>query len=189
MNALKDVMSIIDKNAHSLPEGDYLRICNALNMAYKRNEGYPYIFNHQEQIVNADNEDQHSSDYFLNYYVECAISVEQFFIEQQIDSLLRLRDMYKPLKRISKNVKEKAIQHYCIIHNIDDIEDNEGALKEHLDRTGYVIGDGSKPFTEAVNIIYRSYMDLENQFRRKCIRLIDDRIKSLDWKIDELDQM
>jgi hypothetical protein len=182
-------MTLIDKNAHLLPEGDYISVCNLLRDAYKVKSGTRYIFDHDEHVINVNNQDAASSEYFLNHYVDSAIFIEKKIIERQIDTILCIRDEYKPLKRITKNVKEKAIGHYCNIHEIHDIEMTEDGLRKYLDETDHCIGDGRKTFEESVKSIYESYMGLENQFRWKCMRLIDERVKSLDWHIDELEQM
>ena len=190
MEDLRAVMQIIDKNSPLLPEGDYLELCNRMKKLYKVKGGYRTLFNYDQPIINpnviVDGEAVH---YFEDYYFDTALVLDRHYLEMQMEYLLSERDRYKPLKRMTKNVKRDAIAHYCNLHNVLLDEYTAENLKFYHDEYGFVLGDPNTPFDQALNQMYKSYMFIENEFRYNTRRLIEKRIERIDALIDELENM
>jgi hypothetical protein len=106
-----------------------------------------------------------------------------------MEYLLSERDRYKPLKRMTKNVKRDAIVHYCNLHNVLLDEYTAENLKVYHNEYGFVLGDANIPFDQSLKQMYKSYMFIENEFRYNTRRLIEKRIERIDALIDELENM
>ena len=191
MEDLRAVMQIIDKNSPSLPEGDYLELCNRMKKLYKVKGGYRTIFNYDTSIIEQHLiiDDEDAINYFEDYYFDTALVLDRHYLEMQMEYLLSERDRYKPLKRMTKNVKRDAIAHYCNLHNVLLDEYTAENLKVYHNEYGFVLGDPNTPFDKALNQMYKSYMFIENEFRYNTRRLIEKRIERVDALIDELDNM
>ena len=52
MDALKNIMRVIDDNSHNLSEGDYLTLCNLLKNVYKskNSQQLPTLFDYENFI-------------------------------------------------------------------------------------------------------------------------------------------
>jgi len=191
MEDLRAVMQIIDKNSPLLPEGDYLELCNRMKKLYKVKGGYRTIFNYDTSIIEPHLiiDDEDAINYFENHYFDSAISLDRHFLEMQMEHLLRERDYCRPLKRITKRVKTRAIMHYCNLHNVVLEDVTPECLKAFHDEHGFILGDRSVSFEEAAEQMYKSYLFIENEFRQKTRRLIEERIERIDALIDEVENM
>ena len=190
MEDLRAVMQIIDKNSPSLPEGDYLELCNRMKKLYKVKGGYRTLFKYDQPIINPnDVVDGDALVYFEDYYYDTALVLDRHYLEMQMKYLLCQRDMYKPLKRMTKAVKRDAIVHYCNLHNVLLDEYTIENLRFYHDDHGFVLGDPNTPFDKSVKQMYKSYIFIENEFRRNTRCLIEKRIERIDALIDELENM
>jgi hypothetical protein len=190
MEDLRAVMQIIDKNSPSLPEGDYLELCNRMKNLYKVKGGYRTLFNYDNPIINP-NAVVHGDAvvYFEDYYYDAALVLDKHYLGMQMEYLLSEKDMYKPLKRMTKSVKRDAIIHYCNLHNILLDEYTEENLKVYHNEYGFILGDENVSFDQSIKQMYKSYVFIENEFRYNTRRLIEKRIERIEALIDELENM
>ena len=189
MEDLRAVMQIIDRNSDSISEGDYLELCNRMKKLYKTKGGYRTLFNYEEPMVDTLNQSDATIDYFENHYIDRALDVDKSFLEIQMDYILRERDAHKPIKRLTKRIRETAISHYCTMHNIILDENTPECLKSFHEESGYILGDLQDTFEVALDKLYKSYMYVENQYRYNLRDLVEKRAERMAWMIDDLDSV
>jgi len=179
MNAIKKIMSLIDKNSQVLPEGDYLEICQALKEAYQDPSKPAPIF--RETVMDDLGEDDDSTSYFTEYYNDYAFSIECDYNNTQIEILKKMCADMKPLSYATATIKDLAIRHYCSINHIHDIELTEEGLQRYLEETGNVLSatHEKQGFKPAVRQMYKSFLVLENTFREECVEAFKNKIREI----------
>jgi len=91
MDALSDIMCIVDRNSEKIPEGDYLEICGKMKNLYS---------NYKKTVI-------------FNY----EIPTEEIY--RRIKFCERHTKKLKPFKRITKTLKEMAILKYADTHGYE----------------------------------------------------------------------
>lgn len=179
MNAIKKIMTLIDKNSQVLPEGDYLEICDALKEAFHEPSKSASIF--PGTVMDELGDDDDSASYFTEYYNDYAYSIECDFNHTQIEILEKMCADMKPLSYATASIKDLAIRHYCSINHIHDIEFTEDGLRRYLEDSGNVLSatHEKRGFKTAVKEMYKSFLLLENNFRRECVQAFNDRIREI----------
>jgi hypothetical protein len=169
MNELLQVMQLIDKNSNKLPEGDYLEICNHLKEAYNKRADPVYLFDYETFSIPEIGPTPEVFQYFRDYYFDKALGIDSDFIQGQINYLEKELLDGQPIKRITKNVRSDVKRHYCFIHGLDTEEVDVG-------------------FTEADwNQMCKTYVETENNFRKKYCEAIGKRLEWLeesDYRLD-----
>lgn len=171
MDDLLKAMQLIDKHSDKIPEGDYLDICNRLKNAYNKRTDPVYFFDYENFAILPIGPTAETFQYFHDYYFDKALNLDSEFIQGQISHLQKEFEDARPIRRITKNVREKVIRHYCNIHGRDVEEVQIRFSKKDLD------------------MMYRAYIDVENDFRTKYRESIEKRIQWLEQSDDRLDDM
>ena len=171
MDDLLQAMQLIDKHSDKLPEGDYLDICNRLKNAYNKRTDPVYFFDYEDFAILPIGPTAETFQYFHDYYFDKALNLDSDFIQGQISYLQKELNEARPIKRITKAVKEQVMRHYCLIHGID-VEDVQ-------------IGFSKNDW----NLMSKAYIDVENNFREKYREAIEKRIQWLEQSDDRLDTL
>lgn len=171
MDDLLKAMQLIDTHSDKIPEGDYLDICNRLKNAYNKRSDPVYFFNYEDFTILPIGPGAETLQYFHDYYFDKALNLDSDFIQGQIRYLQREFEEARPIRRITKTVKEQVMRHYCNIHgiNMEDVQ----------------IGFSKNDW----NTMSKAYIDVENDFRAKYRDVIDRRIQWLEQSDDRLDDM
>jgi len=179
MNAIKKIMTLIDKNSHTLPEGEYLEICQALKEAYQDPSKPASIF--RDTVMDELGDDDDSSSYFTEYYNNFAFRIECDYNYTQIEMLKKMCVDMKPLSYATAAIKDLAIRHYCSINHIHDIEFTEDGLRQYLEDTGNILcaTHEKRGFKPAVKQMYKSFLVLENTFREECVEAFKHKIREI----------
>jgi hypothetical protein len=180
MNAIKKIMTLIDKNSQALPEGDYLEICDALKEVYDEPSSDPVIFKRPVMLDLAD-EDDSSTRHFHDYYNDYAHSIECDYAHTQIEILDKMCVDMRPLRYVTAPLKDMALRHYCSINHLHDIELTEEGLRKYLEDSGNVLSatHERRGFKAAVKEMYKSFLVLENTFRGECVQAFRDKIREI----------
>ena len=190
MEDLRSVMQVIDQNAHILPEGDYLKLCNLMRKLYTNTsqKSMQTIVDYETFDISTLHESDEVLDHFHDYFYNESLMNEECFIGSQIEYLLRELEYNKPMKRITKHVKTTAIIQYCSLHGIHLDTYDEDTLRQRMDERGCDIGDSGTKFEKGVQKLYRSYMALENTYRSMYRAALNRRICELRAWIEDLSQ-
>jgi hypothetical protein len=142
MEALTNMMSIIDLNSESIPEGDYLKLCNLMKVLHtaipKPLPGVPFSARPQLPLSLREDSVRDQRAYA--------------FAEERV---LRINQQLKRLKirqRITVGVKEDAVRDCCRRLGFNITDYNVEALREK----GVLIPDE--------RAFYKSYLDKETWF-------------------------
>lgn len=193
MDELLSVMQLIDKNVDKLPEGDYLEICNRLKKAYNKRADPEFFFDYETFDIPPLGPTQEVHDYFRNYYMDQAISLESDYLSGQIDYLRKELEGTHTLKRRTKFIQETCVRHYCLSNNLDpedyinyiirseDGEDRESTWEDTLTRLHITKQD--------VMNMAKNYMCIENTFREKYREAIERKLEKLEEAEDKLDEI
>ena len=109
MDELLSVMQLIDKNADKLPEGDYLEICNRLKNAYNKRADPEFFFDYDNFNIPQLGPTQEVHDYFRNYYMDQAISLESDYLSGQIEYLRKELENTHTLKDEPNSFKKPVL--------------------------------------------------------------------------------
>lgn len=167
MDDLLSVMQIIDRNADKFAEGDYLQVCNFLKKAYNKRSDPVYFFDYENFATLPFGSSEYEIQYFYDHYFDKALNFDSDFIQGQIQYLRKELYQNQPIQRISKTIRESVTRHYSIMY---------GAHVEDIN-------------TNVVTSMCRSYIQIENDFRRKYRDAIEKRIEWLEQADDRLDDM
>jgi len=191
MEDLRTVMQVIDQNAHNLPEGDYLKLCNTMRKLYKdkNSQNLRTIVDYENFNILPENESDNVLDHFHDYYYNESMMNEEYFIENQIEHLRRELSLNNPIKRVTKSIKEKAITQYCALHGIYLEYYDEETLRKRMDEHGCDIGDSGTKFDKGVRRLYKSYIAFENAYREIYRRGLNRKISELNGWLESLDDM
>ena len=193
MDELLSVMQLIDKNVDKLPEGDYLEICNRLKKAYNKRADPEFFFDYETFDIPPLGPTQEVHDYFRNYYMDQAISLESDYLSGQIDYLRKELEGTHTLKRRTKFIQETCVRHYCLSNNLDpedyinyiirseDGEDRESTWEDTLTRLHIT--------KQEVMNMAKNYMCIENTFREKYREAIERKLEKLEEAEDKLDEI
>lgn len=193
MDELLSVMQLIDKNVDKLPEGDYLEICNRLKKAYNKRADPEFFFDYETFDIPPLGPTQEVHDYFRNYYMDQAISLESDYLSGQIEYLRKELEGTHTLKRRTKFIQETCVRHYCLSNNLDpedyinyiirseDGEDRESTWEDTLTRLHITKQD--------VMNMAKNYMCIENTFREKYREAIERKLEKLEEAEDKLDEI
>ena len=169
MDDLLQVMQLIDKHSTVLPDGDYLEICNHLKNAYNKRVDHVYFFEYDTFSIPQIGTTTEVFQYFSDHYFDKAVCIDNDFIQGQITYLEKELLDNQPIKRITKKVRSDVKRHYCFIHGLDTEEVDVG-------------------FTEADwNQMCKTYVETENNFRKKYCEAIGKRLEWLeesDYRLD-----
>lgn len=193
MDELLSVMQLIDKNVDKLPEGDYLEICNRLKKAYNKRADPEFFFDYETFDIPLLGPTQEVHDYFRNYYMDQAISLESDYLNGQIEYLRKELESTHTLKRRTKFIQETCVRHYCLSNNLDpedyinyiirseEGEDRESTWEDTLKRLHLTKYD--------VMNMAKNYMYIENTFREKYREAIERKLEKLEEAEDKLDEI
>jgi hypothetical protein len=163
MEALSNVMSLIDQNSESIPEGDYLKLCNLMKVLHtaipKSQPSVP--FSARPQIPLSLREDSVRDQ---RAYA---------FAEERV---LRINQQLKRLKirqRITVGVKEDAVHDCCRRLGFNITDYNVEALREK----GVLIPDE--------RAFYKSYLDKETWFMTQKRTELLRELPALEERRDE----
>tara|TARA_B110000305_G_C19398164_1_gene618630 strand:- start:103 stop:618 length:516 start_codon:yes stop_codon:yes gene_type:complete len=171
MDSLMRAMQLIDKHSDQIPEGDYLEICNNLKKVYNKRTDPIFLFDYDEFYICTDIEDQNIKRYFTNYYFDRALEIDADLVSIQINYLENELLTHRPIRRISKPLRERVLRHYCRIYNIN-IEERY----QHFD---------NKFITKCCRI----FIELENEFRSNYTEAINKRIYILEDTVENLNEL
>ena len=184
MENLVKIQGFIDKHANTTPEGEYLELCNATRDLF-RCKTDSYVFNHEYKILEDDEDEDETVEYFNKGYKERIKSYEIKILNNYAFMLeCELKDL-KELKRITKSIRFKAVKHYCRIHNIRLQEYTPEGLKKKQEEGGYIFTN-HKNFEKGFDNLCKSYMSIQNNFMEECSEKISDKIEDLYDQIDRL---
>lgn len=189
MEDLQNVMRVIDKNSDKLPEGDYLELCNLLRNVFRNEERKVVntIFNYENFDLYVPGQHPRVTDYFFDNYFTTSINHDRTFLRSQIAYLEGELEYSRPLRRISKYVKQDALIHYCSMNDINIDECNEESLKQYKINNGTYADD--RTFKKYIHTICKGYMHIDNIYRVMYSNLILDRIERLSACLDDLDDL
>lgn len=164
MEALSNVMSLIDQNSESIPEGDYLKLCNLMKVLHtaipKSQPSVPFSTRpHQLPLSLREDSVSHQRAYA--------------FAEERV---LRINQQLKRLKirqRITVGVKEDAVRDCCRRLGFNITDYNVEALREK----GVLIPDERS--------FYKSYLDKETWFMTQKREELLRELPTLEERRDE----
>lgn len=171
MEDLLQAMQIIDKHSNVLPEGDYLELCTHLKKAYNQRVDPVYFFDYENFDILRVTSTEEAHKYFHDYYFDKALNMDSDFIHGQISYLRKEIAEAQPIRRITKNVRERVMRHYCCMHGLGD----EDVVIEF-------------PEKDMLSMC-RAYVDMENDFRRRYRESIEKRLEWLEQSDDRLDDV
>jgi hypothetical protein len=191
MEDLRTVMQVIDQNAHNLPEGDYLKLCNTMRKLYKdkTSQHLQTIVDYENFDIITENESDDVLDHFHDYFYNESMMNEEYFIESQIEHLRRELLLNNPIKRVTKAIKERAITQYCALHGIQLECYDEETLRKRMDEHGCDIGETGTKFNRGVRRLYKSYIAFENAYREVYRRGLHRKISELQGWLESLEEM
>ena len=167
MNDLRQVMQLIDKHSSILPEGDYLELCKHLKNAYNRRADPVYFFDYENFSVLPVGSTPETNKYFQEYYLDKALNIDSDFLLGQIIYLQKELMDAQPIRRITKTIRERVIHHYRMIHGVDTEEFPKKTLQ----------------------IMCKSFIDTENEFRERYCATVEKRLEWLDEADHRLGEM
>ena len=164
MEALSNVMSLIDQNSESIPEGDYLKLCNLMKVLHtaipKSQPSVPFS-TRPHQLPLSLREDSVRDQRAYAFAEERVLRINQ--------QLKRL----KIRKRITVGVKEDAVRDCCRRLGFNITDYNIEALREK----GVLIPDE--------RAFYKSYLDKESWFMTQKREELLRELPALEERRDE----
>jgi hypothetical protein len=171
MDDLLQAMQIVDRVSTSLPEGDYIEICKHLKNAYNKRADPVYFFDYENFSVPEFVSSPEIFRYFYDYYFDKALCLDSEFIHGQISYLEKELLNSQPIKRITKKVMSDVKRHYRFIFGIDD-ETSDMEFSDSEWRQ-----------------LYKTYVQTENNFRKKYCDSIAMKLAWLEESDYRLDSM
>jgi len=167
MDDLLRVMQLIDENSRVLPEGVYLEVCNHLKNAYNKRTDPIYFFEYDTFSIPEIGPTPQVLQYFSDHYFDRALCIDSDFVHGQITYLEKELMYNQPLKRITKKVKNDVKRHYGFICGLEE------------DDMGFSESDW--------NQLYKRYVEIENDFRKRYCESITKKLEWLEESDDRLD--
>tara|TARA_B100001142_G_scaffold154533_2_gene154985 strand:+ start:1711 stop:2409 length:699 start_codon:yes stop_codon:yes gene_type:complete len=125
MEDLKQLMQLIDEHSHTLPEGEYMKMCQNMKNIYPVVEKQQENEVFSELLSNAtDDFDQHLTEFYANPWgldrphqdadVERTLLHQEFlFIGMEIKEKKNELKLHKVIQNVTQAVKTKAVEDYC----------------------------------------------------------------------------
>lgn len=181
MEALRSLMQIVDSHAESIPEGDYLRMCNNLKEIHdtipKHDDPPVSDFRMPVQSIPfsvrvPENDEDEEYVSIHEEWVYCNNCIQE--LDRRRDEIIRERNKLKVIKNVTKKIKNDAIRNAAFqnfggdtnIKTIDDLRSN-----------GLNILD-EKEF-------YRAYILLRNERTRDNLVMFAERELEISDRIEE----
>jgi hypothetical protein len=137
MDNLRQAMQLIDECTDILPEGIYMKLCSYLKNVYNKHTEPVYFFNHDNM-----------NDRFRSR----SIQLDRDFIYGQLIYLEKDLENYKPVKRITKHIRDQVSFYYRV--------------------------DETELHTKGFNDLCKNFLIEENAFREMYRESI---IKKIEW--------
>ena len=191
MEDLRCVMSIIDRHADKLPEGAYLEVCNHLQHAYREGnkKEMATIIDYENFDITLDDQPNNVLDHFYDYYYNISLMNEESFLHAQKRYLHTELNSNEPVRRITKSIKYEAIKQYCMLHRIVLDQYDEEHLRIYLDQYECDLGDPGTSFEKGIKNLYKSYIALENTYRRTYSSGIEKKLNIINGWLENLEGM
>jgi hypothetical protein len=189
MDDLKNVMRVIDKNSDKLPEGDYLELCNLLRNVFRNQERKEMnnLFDYENFHIHVNGQSDDVLDYFYDIYFQTSLDNECMFLKSQMTYLESELEIYRPIQRISKNVKLDAIRHYCSLNKISIRHYTPDTFREYQMQNNLYTDE--KKFQKGLRNICKGFIHMENTYRTMYRGIIMDRIEKIEGWMEEIQDM
>ena len=146
MEAIREVLALLDNNSEALPEGDYLNACNRLKEIYKEMEDMPLYDTVSDSDVPVEEEHpprQVPRDMLSDIEIHRRIKYHQKIIKE-----------HKEFKRLTKRLKVLAMKQYAKFNGV-----NENNIDEIIEMVKRDFGDNEKRQRER---FYMPYLEFAN---------------------------
>jgi len=174
MDNLLRAMQIIDGHSDKLPEGDYLELCNLLKDAYNKRSDPVFFFDYDAFDIPPIGSSMEIFTYFHDMYFEKALDLDSDYIDGQIQYLDKEFNYYRPIRRVTKNIKDSVLKHYCNIYDLP-----------HEDMTLEQLEIGKDTFHN----MCKTYINVENHFRMRYREAIEKRIQWLEEANERMESL
>jgi hypothetical protein len=190
MDDIRHIFNIIDKNSNTIPEGDYIEVCNKLKGVYNHilSDTTPTLFDMNQYQVQPVNVDENSAYFLMQEFFDQTRNFEIDFIEAQIRRLNDMLTWVQPIYRIGKEIKKLAIRHFCVINVIEEYEGSL-TLQPLLEYCRELNRFGDQYIKREIRRLCKVYKDIENRYRIMCRTVIEQRLSQLMHKLQELEYM
>jgi len=145
MDAIREVLSLLDRNSEALPEGEYLNACNKLKDIYNRMENMPLYDtvsdDESEEIENSPPRDP-----------RLMMTITE--IHKRIKYHQKMIREHAGFNRLTKRLKILAMQQYAKFNGV-----NENNIDEIIEMIKRDFGDNEKRKRER---FYMPYLDFAN---------------------------
>ena len=142
MDAIREVLSLLDRNSEALPEGEYLNACNKLKDIYNRMENMPlYDTVSDDELENSSPRDP-----------RLMMTITE--IHKRIKYHQKMIKEHAGFTRLTKRLKILAMQQYAKFNGV-----NENNIDEIIEMVKRDFGDNEKRQRES---FYLPYLDFAN---------------------------
>jgi len=172
MDTLTSILQIIDKNSNNLPEGDYLELCNLMKSAYDKIANPIFFFEYDSFTIPAIGETEEVFRYFCNHYYEKSIDLDADYIDGQIQYLEKEFQHSRPIRRVTKKIRNDVLRHYCDMHALNPV-----------DTTIEQLGLSEDDF----RVTCKTYIEVENHFRMRYRESIEQKLMWLEEASETLE--
>lgn len=145
MDAIREVLALLDNNSEALPEGDYLNACNRLKEIYKEMEDMPL---YDTVSDNSSEEGERPPQRILR------LMMTRTEVHKRIKYHQKMIHEHRDFKRLTKKLKIMAMQQYAKFNGVD--LENFDEIIEMVKRD---FGDNEKQQRER---FYLPYLDYAN---------------------------
>ena len=145
MDAIREVLALLDNNSEALPEGDYLNACNRLKEIYKEMEDMPLY----DTVSDNSSEEQERPPQRVP-----RLMFSETEIHKRIKYHQKMIKEHKDFKCLTKRLKILAMQQYARFNGVD--QENVDEVIELVKRD---FGDNEKQKRER---FYLPYLDFAN---------------------------
>jgi hypothetical protein len=145
MDAIREVLSLLDRNSEALPEGEYLNACNKLKDIYNRMENMP-LYDTVSDDGSEENENSPPRDPRL------MMTITE--IHKRIKYHQKMIREHAGFNRLTKRLKILAMQQYAKFNGV-----NENNIDEIIEMVKRDFGDNEKRQRER---FYMPYLEFAN---------------------------
>lgn len=145
MDAIREILTVLDNNSEALPEGDYLNACNRLKEIYKEMEDMPL---YDTVSDNSSEEGERPPQRILR------LMMTRTEVHKRIKYHQKMIHEHRDFKRLTKKLKIMAMQQYAKFNGVD--LENFDEIIEMVKRD---FGDNEKQQRER---FYLPYLDYAN---------------------------
>jgi hypothetical protein len=145
MDAIREVLSLLDRNSEALPEGEYLNACNKLKDIYTMMENMP-LYDTVSDDGSEENENSPPRDPRL------MMTITE--IHKRIKYHQKMIREHAGFNRLTKRLKILAMQQYAKFNGV-----NENNIDEIIEMVKRDFGDNEKQKRER---FYLPYLDFAN---------------------------